>query len=353
MTRSTMKWLAPYLLALLALASPTRRAEAQLSQGINRIEIDNEKLEVTAKININGSQCGGEFVFELNNVQPRVPVMEVWATATQGVNCALAASRANAIAGQKSQCWKVESKQNVLGNYEYPVRGSLIFNEARAAREEDSRECDTEASDKPYWVYFVPLRSATQPDTPNVAEPLTPVVMTATFYLSAAVPDAPTGLKVTGGETRVLAKWDGIGDPTRGSQAFFDIAPEVVGDDDCTSSLLVGAGNNVTVDKVRVFTTGRLSKTSASLDNLEAKGVPLGGRVAVAVAQVDLAGNIGTLTEVQCATRVATTSAIDACGTLGDCGLETCGLSPASRGSWFGLSLYGLFIAALIRRRTA
>lgn len=154
MTRSTMKWLAPYLLALLALASPTRRAEAQVIQGFNGIKIGPDDLEVTTKININSAQCRQEFVFDLNNVQPIAPFIEVWVTSTPNADCNLGTARSSALSGQQTQCWKAAELPNVVGKFKFPVPGNAIFDQDRAGD-----GCDQNLTNQPFWVHFVPLQT--------------------------------------------------------------------------------------------------------------------------------------------------------------------------------------------------
>ena len=75
--------------------------------------------------------------------------------------------------------------------------------------------------------------------------------------------------------------------------------------------------------------------------------------IAVAAVAIDPAGNESKLSNPICVQRINTIGFLDACDQTPGCreGLKSCSLSPVGRGSAWELSLLGLALAALIRRR--
>jgi hypothetical protein len=329
---------------------------------------DVEELKANANVFINRAQCNRLFVFEFQNVSPPAPVMELW-VANNDTDCSNPAARTITAQNPKSQCWLVASKSNVRGTGQKfdRIPGRAIFNLGRTPATEDQEGFDAsaaakiceaqEANNTPYQLWFIPVASRTDPAT-GTAPPATATPFRIRFNLYTIDPPDPSGVKARGGESAITVDWNNAADPLITYRAFFNVNPDpAVCGTGAFASEEEGerlTGSEVVVDDKTVFASGRLNKPSAMLKGLGDKGIELGTQVAVAVASEDRAGNIGPLSEPQCVTVVDTISTIDACGgSIEECGLETCGLSPASRGSWFGLSLFVLGLAALIRRRTA
>jgi MYXO-CTERM domain-containing protein len=321
-------------------------------------ESDKEELDSEANVYISGQQCTLFFDFEFTSV-PRIPVMELWVS-TDGTDCSASAPRSVTTAGTVTSCWFAGIVDNLQGKDQKfsNVPGINIFNESREPVEgADARtSCAAEAArDKPYYLWFVPLATKTPNNAQAASAPITSAYRVR-FNLFTAAPQVPTGVKVKSGESAVTATWDELGDPKLYYRAYF--APVTDEGAACGAGTLLdetGAvrnGSDIVVDNRTIFRSSK-TKSSAKLKDLTEKGIAVGTKVAVGVAAEDFAGNIGPLSVPQCAEVVDTIGVIDACGNLDDCGLETCSLSPASRGSWFGLSLFVLALAALIRRRTA
>ena len=309
------------------------------------------ELKAAENIFINEEQCNAQFIFEFQNVSPRAPVMELWVSNTT-TDCSAPTSRTISASNPQPLCWPVAEMTNVRGTGQKfpPIPGREIFNLKRKPVDDLTICEEQKASDTPYYLWFIPVGSQTVPET-GTASAATASPYRIRLNLFTLKPPPATGVKVRGGESAITVEWNNDPDPLIRYRAFFNVGtdPAVCGTGALTPAM---TGNEVVSDGKTTFSSGRLNKPSATLKDLDDKGIPYGTQVAVAVASEDRAGNIGPLSEPQCATRIETVSAIDACGGVEDCGLETCGLSPASRGSWFGLSLFVLALAALIRRRT-
>ncbi len=345
-------------LAMLALpsfgASPQASAQAtsipqnQLTQGLE-VRIGDKTLQVAGSdrdrdMNIGLDQCSAttEFAFT-SRFSVAVGAVEIWVSQNLTTDCNDKANRARTGTQPDTNCWpaKVFSERvqpNTDTTFTVPAVNLFV-------REKTATECP-DVSAQQYAVYVVPLPSVGEetnaPDpVPNAEQ------RKAIFTLYIRPPAAPTGVKGESGDRAMSVSWGASSgaDPTTQYRVFYDTAQDGTGDVECGSGALV-AGKEPPAIEGSIRSKTVTNNTKASITELG--DVEYGQEVAVAVATVDIAGNVSPLSNVVCIERVDVDTFLD---TVDDGSLETCALRPgAARGSavW-SLGLLGL--ALMLRRR--
>jgi hypothetical protein len=377
------------------------------------VKIDGETPTRGQVVYVTSDQCNSsvEFKFTVTNYQTAVPVLEVWASST--ANCNMGSARAKNTTTTPS-CWQLTDPDGelnqVMGQATFTTTATQIFRNGY----NDTEGCPEQSNQK-YTVYFVPLSTPTSANPNSPPDALSSIQqLKGTFTLYNKRPTAPSGVKGGVGQNRLSVSWDALSGvvSTTSYRAYFDVS---VGDDPtCAGSLLYSrpvdgsdggtstptdagaadaasadasvslddAGLDASLDDAGLDEAGAADAqttasssdgyfapdtdnkdifssstkgTSASISDLDKKGVAIGEYVAAAVVTTDIAGNESKLSDVVCIQRVNTGSFLEACSADPNCegGFQSCSLSPPSRRiGLFGLGLLlGLGIAFWVRRR--
>lgn len=393
MTERTMIRHALLLLALGSLSLLTQRAHAQTTTGQTatsgnvqvQVEGDEDPLPVSSpQVYINRSQCERDFRFELTGYVSgqAIPELEAWVSPGAEADCSTAQARARGATGIESKCWLAGTLSGVSGNPVMVIPGRRIFDRTNVENDLSAapKNCP-KTSNSPYRVWFVPLSNATSTNSTSPPEALPALrKLYVTFTLWSTLPEPPSGVSASPGESEIPVSWTSTATDTRTTYTIFvdtapsagsgagmdggvDIASDAGTSSSCSSTALLSnpetATDNTSDTKylppvegtanIRVIRDISGRKTFIKdLDSLATNA-----EIAISVATVDPAGNIGYLSTPVCATRIPTDGLIDRCNAPGsDCGeLSSCSVSPGSRGSLATLFGMGAALAALLARR--
>jgi hypothetical protein len=355
-----------------------------------------------------------EFTFTVDAYSATAPVVEAW-LGVGSSDCSTAANRTRSTSTVSRPVCKLLGTVTATSKPVLKARAKDIFSQNWPPLDGSEYTCD-QVKDQKYIVYVIPLAQKTNLEGSSATEP-TPIgsigVLKAIFTVFTEPPTAPGNVDVQPGQRELGVTFDTIAGTIAKTQykAYYDygtgaVAPEDAGvDEDATTDLDAGtedaavdldagaddaaaapdAATDATVVDASVvadaavvpFTqcgSGLLAKgarppASSSpflhtqtvksgksyMNDLDKKGIPLHGFVAVSVVTIDPAGNESVLTDPVCVERVETAGFLPTCEMDPKCkdGFDKCSVSAPGlhNGSQLGLSfLFGLGVALFVRR---
>ncbi len=403
------------LAALFALAGLPERVAAQaipsgltVKRNVNgtRTNVDPEAI-----VYARAADCDGSTTFEFTPTLYSVaaPVVEAWLAVGEGKDCRVATNRTRqSSSSSETICKKLATNTDTSLKPTLSVNGKKLFDASGDdagtgdSTNLDDYQCDEIRGSPKYYVYIIPLDTATTSVTAAQPRTVGASTLIATFTPYTKLPDAPTSLRSIDGDSELSVKYTrpSTANSLSKYRAYFDFGPSGeeedaggeeafdagivadaasmdassdldatagAGDADtgteeedsgvgtvapCGSGLLRGSTTPPAQGTQYLRITGKTSGNKAKLADVG--DISFGTKVAVAVTHIDGAGNESLLSEPTCVTRVDTEDFFELCDKPGaDCGLESCGVHIGGRGSALALTAIALAAAALRRRRSA